>query len=168
MPFTLNSRFQILKIVVRHSLPCPCLVSAPQLDDGPLLFFGFDLGHTAHLLGHLHTLLRGLEVRHHLGDEPTALLGLQVTLLLGFAHNHGLDLVLANMTLKVKKSQPRSIIRYCFYLRFLALFWGAELSGDLVTGCLGGILGHDLLLFGALLPGPLLTLLLSCLSCCFD
>ena len=39
------------------------------------------------------------EMRHHLGDEPAAPLGLEVTFLLGFAHNYSLDLGLAHLAL---------------------------------------------------------------------
>ena len=90
--------------VIGHSSSCVCLVSAPKLDDWLDPLDRVDPGHAAHLLGHLHTLLRGPELGHHLGDEPAGLLGLEVTLLLWLTHNNRLDLGLANVTLKIFKS----------------------------------------------------------------
>ena len=104
-------------------------------------------------------------MRHHLGDDPATLLGLQITLLPGLANNHGLNLGLANLTLKICRSVALVFVeikanRYA-HLRFLALLRGAELSRDLATGCLGRILGHKLLLYNAFLHRPPLTLLLN-------
>ena len=48
-------------------------VDAPVLDGGPSFLLWVDLGHAAHLLGDLHTLLHSLEVRHQLGHVSTNL-----------------------------------------------------------------------------------------------
>ena len=48
-------------------------VDAPVLDGGPSFLLRVDLGHSAHLLGDLNTLLHSLEVRYQLGHVSTDL-----------------------------------------------------------------------------------------------
>ena len=50
-------------------------------------------------------------MRHHLGDEPAALLGLHVTLLLGLTRNHNLGLIRTLNNLKISDLLTTIIIR---------------------------------------------------------
>merc|ERR1719435_250583 len=66
---------------------------APLLDDGLLDLPGVGPGPGADLLGHVHTLLSGLQLGHQLGHVLAGPLGLKSTLLLGGVLHHGLHLV---------------------------------------------------------------------------
>ena len=66
---------------------------APFLDHGLLHLPRVGPGPGAHLLGHVHTLLGGLELGHQLGHVLAGPLGLQAALLLGGVLHDGLLLV---------------------------------------------------------------------------
>ena len=66
---------------------------APLLDNGLLDLPGVGPGPGAHLLGHVHTLLGGLQLGHQLGHVVAGALGLQRALLPGGVLHHGLGLV---------------------------------------------------------------------------
>ena len=74
----------------------------PVLDEGNLDLPWVDLGHGAHFLGHLNTLLLRHQSWHQLGHLPAHPLRLHVTLLHWLADDHSLHLVRTNWSSLVK------------------------------------------------------------------
>merc|ERR1719341_1420169 len=112
---------------------------APFLHDGLLDLPGVALGPGADLLGHINTLLSGLELGHQLGDVGAGSLGLQGALLLGGILDHGLGLLVALLS-SLLESTARG---------------GTQLTGLLGAAGDGSVLLHGLLLDVADLSGPL-------------
>ena len=112
---------------------------APLLDDGLLDRLGVSSGPGAHLLGHVHTLLGGRELRNQSGDVFAGSLWLQSTFLLRSILDHSLHFIVALL---------RSLLQD-------AASGGTELPGLLGTSGDGGVLLHLLLGDGAHLPWPL-------------
>merc|ERR1719397_1259310 len=112
---------------------------APLLDDGLLDLPGVGPGPGAHLLGHVHALLGGLQLGNELGHMLASPLGLKATLLLGGVLDHGLHLVKAFLISLLEATASR----------------GTELPGLLGASGDGGVLLHGLLGHGTDLFGPL-------------
>ena len=66
---------------------------APVLHEGNMFEGGIDSGHGADLFGDINALLGPPELGDHLGDGGADVLRLQVALLLGRLHHHGLHLL---------------------------------------------------------------------------
>merc|ERR1719435_808237 len=108
---------------------------APLLDDGLLDLPGVGPGPGADLLGHVHTLLGGLQLGHQLAGP----LGLKGALFLGGVLHHGLHLVIALLGSLLEATASG----------------GTQLPGLLGAPGDGGELLHGLLGHRAHLLGPL-------------
>merc|ERR1712156_925888 len=111
----------------------------PLLDNRLLDLPGVGPGPGAHLLGHVHALLGGLELGHQLGHVLAGPLWLQSTLLLGGVLDNGLHFLEALLRALLEATACR----------------GTEFSGLLGAGSDGGVLLHLLLGDVAHLLGPL-------------
>ena len=90
------SKWLLTKQVVKFYLGEPRLLRgniAPPLDNGLANLPWVGPGPGADLLGHIHTLLGGLQLGHQLGHVLAGPLGLQGALLLGGVLHHRLHLV---------------------------------------------------------------------------
>ena len=110
----------------------------PLLDNGLLDLPGVGPGPSAHLLGHVHTLLGGLKLGHQLGHMLARSLWVEGARLFRLVTDHSLGLLVALLHALDKATASRA----------------TELHGDL--GALGerGVLGRRLLRQRALLSWP--------------
>jgi len=111
----------------------------PFLDNRLFDLSGVGLGPGAHLLGHINTLLSGLQLGHQFGHMSTGSLRLQGALLLGGILDNSLSLVITDLSTLLEPTASR----------------GTQLSGLLGTSSDGGVLLDLLLVDAAHLSGPL-------------